>query len=140
MKLLKNRHPKRFLKFAIIGGLNFFVDIIILNSLSYLTGFNKGIFAAVFSAISFFIANINSYFLNRKWTFKSSCGDLGYKSFLMISLVGVSANIIIIYLLTSFVQQEYFSDIVWLNVSKFVAVAFVAVFNYFGYKKYVFNE
>ncbi|MBW6440909.1 GtrA family protein [Patescibacteria group bacterium] len=139
MKLFENRHPKRFIKFAIIGGINFFLDITILNSLSYVTGFNKGFLAAIFSAVSFLIANINSYFLNRKWTFKSSSNDLGYKSFLTISLFGVIANVIIVFSLTSFVKQNYFSDIIWLNISKFVAVAFVAVFNYFGYKKYVFK-
>ncbi|MCK5332292.1 GtrA family protein [Candidatus Parcubacteria bacterium] len=140
MKLLKNRHPKRFLKFSIIGVVNFFVDLVILNLLSYVTGFNKGFYASVFSALSFFIANINSYFLNRRWTFKSNNKDSGYKAFLAISLFGVLVNIFVVFILTTFVQQNYFSDIIWLNISKFVTVFFISVINYFGYKKYVFNR
>ena len=112
MKLLKNRHPKRFLKFSIIGVVNFFVDLVILNLLSYVTGFNKGFYASVFSALSFFIANINSYFLNRRWTFKSNNKDSGYKAFLAISLFGVLVNIFVVFILTTFgMEKAYFRGI-----------------------------
>ena len=140
MKFLKNRHPKRFAKFSIIGSLNFLVDIAVLNILSYITGFNKGIFAAIFSAISFLIANVNSYYLNRKWTFRNNEKKSRYKVFLAISVMGIVANMLIVYNFTTYISQPYFSDIMWLNVSKIIATGFVMFFNYYGYKKYVFNE
>ena len=140
MEFLKNCHPKRFAKFSIIGGLNFLVDIIILNSLSYITGFNKGVFAAVFSVISFLIANVNSYYLNKKWTFKSNSKKSKYKVFLTASVIGVFINVIVIYGFTMYISQPYFSDIVWLNISKIIATSLVVFFNYYSYKKYVFNE
>ncbi|MCK5476096.1 MAG: GtrA family protein [Candidatus Pacebacteria bacterium] len=140
MKLLKNRHPKRFAKFSIVGSLNFLVDIIILNSLSYITGFNKGFFAAVFSAISFLVANINSYYLNRKWTFRDNEKESRYKVFLAISIVGIVINILIVYSFTTYVSQSYFSDIIWLNISKMIATSLVIFFNYYSYKRYVFNR
>ena len=140
MKFLKNRHPKRFAKFSIIGSLNFLVDIAVLNILSYITGFNKGIFAAIFSAISFLIANVSSYYLNRKWTFRNNEKKSRYKVFLAISVMGIVANMLIVYNFTTYISQPYFSDIMWLNVSKIIATGFVMFFNYYGYKKYVFNE
>ena len=140
MKLLKNRHPKRFAKFSIVGSLNFLLDIVILNSLSYITGFNKGFFAAVFSAISFLVANINSYYLNRKWTFGDNEKKSRYKVFLAISIVGIIINILIVYSFTTYVSQSYFSDIIWLNISKMIATSLVIFFNYYNYKKYVFNR
>lgn len=140
MKFLKNRHPKRFAKFSIIGSLNFLVDIAVLNILSYITGFNKGIFAAIFSAVSFLIANVNSYYLNRKWTFRNNEKKSRYKVFLAISVMGIVANMLIVYNFTTYISQPYFSDIMWLNVSKIIATGFVMFFNYYGYKKYVFNE
>ncbi len=140
MNFLKNRHPKRFAKFSIIGSLNFLVDIAVLNILSYVTGFNKGIFAAIFSAVSFLIANVNSYYLNRKWTFRNNEKKSRYKVFLAISVMGIVANMLIVYNFTTYISQPYFSDIMWLNVSKIIATGFVMFFNYYGYKKYVFNE
>ncbi|MEA2098286.1 MAG: GtrA family protein [Patescibacteria group bacterium] len=138
MKVLKNCHPKRFAKFSIVGSLNFLVDIIVLNSLSYITGFNKGVFAAIFSAISFLVANINSYYLNRKWTFGDNEKQSKYKIFLLISVIGVTINMLIIYSFTA-INQPYFSDIIWLNISKITATLLIIFFNYYGYKKYVFN-
>jgi len=140
MKFFRNRHPKRFAKFSIVGSLNFLVDIAVLNILSYITGFNKGIFAAIFSAVSFLIANVNSYYLNRKWTFRNNEKKSRYKVFLAISVMGIVANMLIVYNFTTYISQPYFSDIMWLNVSKIIATGFVMFFNYYGYKKYVFNE
>ena len=137
---LKNRHPKRFIKFSVVGVVNFLIDFSILNLLSFVTGINQGIVAALFSAVSFLIANLNSYFLNRKWTFKATNKNSNYKTFLAISALGVAVNILIIYIFTTFVSQPYFSDIIWLNISKMVATGFVMFFNYFGYKKFVFKN
>ena len=139
MKFLKNCHPKRFAKFSIVGSLNFLVDIIILNLLSYVTGINRGIFAAVFSAISFLVANVNSYYLNKKWTFRDNEKKSRYKVFLLISVIGIVINMFIVYNFTT-ISQPYFSDIVWLNISKIVATLLVMFFNYYSYKRYVFNR
>ncbi|MCK4800191.1 GtrA family protein [Candidatus Parcubacteria bacterium] len=140
MKFLENCYPKRFAKFSIVGSLNFLVDVIILNLLSYVTGINRGIFAAVFSAISFLVANVNSYYLNKKWTFRDNEKKSRYKVFLAISIVGVSINMLIVYSFTIYVSQFYFSDIVWLNISKIIATSLVIFFNYYSYKRYVFNR
>lgn len=139
MEFLKNRHPKRFAKFSIIGSFNFLVDITVLNLLSHITGFNKGIFAAVFSAISFIIANISSYHLNKRWTFKNNSENSRYKIFLTISMVGVLVNMVVIYSFTTYINHSYFSDVAWLNISKIIATSLVVFFNYYSYKKYVFN-
>jgi len=138
MNFLKNRHPKRLAKFVVVGSINLLIDFSILNILSFITNTNKGIFAALFSVISFLIANINSYHLNKNWTFISNKGDSCYKIFLTISVTGVLANVFIVYTLTS-INQNYFSDIIWLNISKMTASVFAAMFNYLGYKKYTFK-
>ena len=139
MEFLKNRHPKRFAKFSIVGSFNFLVDIIVLNILSYITGFNKGVFAAIFSAISFLLANVNSYYLNKKWTFKSNSKNSKYKMFLAVSIMGIFVNAVVVYNFTTYINQTYFSDIVWLNISKIIATLLVVFFNYYSYKKYVFS-
>ncbi|NOQ67834.1 hypothetical protein GQ568_00140 [Patescibacteria group bacterium] len=140
MEFLKNRHPKRFAKFSVVGSFNFLVDIIVLNILSYITGFNKGVFAAIFSAISFIAANISSYQMNKRWTFKNNSENSRYKIFLIISMVGVFINMAVVYNFTTYIDQSYFSDIMWLNISKIIATLLVVFFNYYSYKKYVFNK
>ena len=137
---LKNRHPKRFLKFSAVGAVNFLIDFSVLNLLSFATGINKGIFAAFFSAVSFSVANLNSYFWNKKWTFKKDSKNSNYKTFFAVSVLGIAVNIFIIYVFTAFISQPYFSDFVWLNISKLTATGFVMFFNYFGYKKFVFKN
>lgn len=140
MQFIKNRHPKRFIKFSIVGFVNFLIDFSVLNILSFSTGINKGFFAAIFSAAAFLVANINSYHLNKRWTFKSASKNSSYRLFLAVSIFGVAINIFIVYILTAFVSQTCFSDIIWLNISKLIATGFVAFFNYFGYKKYAFES
>jgi len=149
LNFLKDCHPKRFLKFSAVGVVNFLIDLSILNLLSFATGINRGIFAAFFSAVSFLIANLNSsflianlnsYFWNKKWTFKKDGGNSSYKPFLAISILGVAVNVFVIYVLTTFISQPYFSDLVWLNVSKLAATGLVMFFNYFGYKNFVFKD
>ena len=139
MKLFKNRHPKRFAKFSIIGSFNFLVDITILNALSFVTGFNKGVFAAIFSAISFVVANISSYYLNKRWTFRDNSKNSRYRVFLAVSIIGIVINVLIVYNFTTHISQPYFSDVIWMNISKIIATGFVMFFNYYSYKKYVFE-
>lgn len=66
---------KRFLvffqaaKFSLVGALNTFVDLGVLNLLIFVTGISAGVFYSVFKGISFIIAVINSYFWNKFWVF-----------------------------------------------------------------------
>ncbi len=136
--MIRKFNYKRFIKYAVVGSASFFADIVILNALSLLTGHNKGFFAAGFSTVSFLFANVNSYFLNKKWTFKENNQNAKYKTFLKISAIGVAVNISIVYFLTIHISQNFVSDLVWLNICKIIATMLVAIFNYIGYKKFVF--
>lgn len=136
--MIRKFNYKRFIKYGIVGSASFFIDIVILNVLSLLAGYNKGFFAAGLSAVSFLAANVNSYFFNKKWTFKENNLNAKYKTFLKISAVGVAINISIIYFLTAHISQNFVSDLAWLNISKIIATLLVAIFNYVGYKKFVF--
>ena len=123
-----------------MGSISFFIDFFILNLLSLTSGISKGFFVAIFSAISFLVANLNSYRLNKKWTFDYSDKNSNYRTFLVISVLGALINAFVVYSFTVFINQNYFSDIIWLNISKMIAVGTVMFFNYFGYKKFVFKN
>ncbi len=131
---------KRLAKFFSVGFASFVIDFSILNILSITLNINRGIGAAFFSAVSFLFANLNSYYFNKRWTFKENNLNAKYKTFLKISIIGTVLNMTIIYFMTSFMDQNIFSGIVWLNISKISATILVASFNYMSYKKFVFNR
>lgn len=140
MLFIGKRNWKRVAKFLSVGFISFFIDFSILNALSMASNINKGAGAAFFSAISFLFANLNSYYFNKRWTFKENNSNAKYRTFLKISIIGAMANMAIIYVMTSFIHQSLFSGIVWLNISKFSATILVSSFNYISYKRFVFNS
>jgi len=80
----------QFSKFAIVGCTNTALDFIVYFSLTRLFTFwhEQKILA---TTIAFVIANINSYILNKFWTFqnKEKKYHIQYSKFLIISLVGL---------------------------------------------------
>ncbi len=63
-------------KFAVVGVINTVIDVAILNFLVLIIGFRAqiqilGIYFLVANFISVTIAMINSYFMNKYWTFQS---------------------------------------------------------------------
>lgn len=62
----------QFAKFGAVGSLNSFIDLGVLNLLTWLISANPSQFLfAVFKLTSFLSATTNSYFWNRSWTFES---------------------------------------------------------------------
>ena len=83
-------------RFALVGALNTFIDLGILNLLIFLSGAASGFLFMVFKGISFLVAVINSYYWNKYWTFggannKSGTGEF-YK-FLVIVSIGLGINV-----------------------------------------------
>ena len=68
---------KRFLvflqagKFLLVGALNTFIDLGVLNMLIWISGIAAGAWYIVFKSISFLVATVNSYFWNKHWTFEA---------------------------------------------------------------------
>lgn len=59
-------------KFLLVGALNTFLDLAVLNFLMWVFGIYAGVFFAVFKGTSFLAAATNSYFWNKLWTFGGS--------------------------------------------------------------------
>ena len=56
-------------KFMLVGTLNTFIDLWVLNFLMVFSGITSGWYFSLFKAISFSSAATNSYFWNKFWTF-----------------------------------------------------------------------
>lgn len=135
-------------KFVLVGGLNFLIDLGILNLLIFLTGIAAGWLYSLFKGISFIVAVINSYFLNKFWTFRrgtagQSAGKIGkeFLSFLIVSLIGIGLNNLIASLIVNWLGPQWgLSEELWANIGA-VTAAFLAMFwNFIGYKFIVFKK
>jgi len=149
------------IRFVITGVINTLLDIVVLNLLSLATGVTQGPLLIVLNIVSFSVAVINSYFLNKHWTFKDQDRSNEPKKltqFLVVSVIGAGINSGILYFITTIVPRptetlNYVSGILpvigdflsnpevfWLNIAKVFAIGASMVWNFLGYKFFVFKK
>ena len=147
MSLLSKKN-KSFLqigKFALVGGINFLLDLGVLNLFIFLTSIASGPFYSVFKGASFVVAVINSYLLNKFWTFSDQRQNKKvtkeFLSFIVVSLIGLFINNIVASFLVNYIgPQAGLSENLWAIIGAIVA-AFVGMFwNFVGYKFVVFRK
>lgn len=130
-------------KFVVIGFLNTGVDFLIFNLLVYFTGTYKGGLVFILNIISFSIAVINSYFLNKYFTFKSketNNATAEFSSFIIVSVFGALINSGIVFLITQYEVPFGLSPQLWANFAKLTATFFSLFWNFLGYKFFVFKK
>jgi len=132
----------QFAKFVEIGILNTLIDIGVLNLLSLLTGISGGWKIIPLNAISFLLAATNSYFWNKIWTFNIGKKMVAkeFSLFLIVSLIGLVINSTIVFLGTTFIKQIKISAGALMNLVKILATLIVMIWNFFGYKIFVFKK
>lgn len=139
------RTIKQFSKFIIVGGINTGIDVVILRILVGVTGITGGIGIVVLNAVSFSVAVVNSYFMNKLWTFEdktqSEKEPFKFSQFFAVSLIGISINSGVVYVITTFTQPMFgLSAENWVVVAKLLATGFSLVWNFVGYKLFVFKK
>jgi putative flippase GtrA len=133
----------QFIKFSIVGGLNFLIDLGVLNFLIYLSGISAGIFYSAFKGTSFAVAVINSYFWNKYWTFESSGSPktAEFFTFLAVNLIGFAINVTTASLVVNFIgAPPGFSGSLWANVGAAIAAIVSLFWNFIGMKYWVFRK
>jgi putative flippase GtrA len=134
----------QLLRFAVVGVLNTGIDFAILNILSYFTHITSGTGIIPLKGVAFLAANINSYLINKKWTFKDNTSGEGAKKFstyLAVSVVGALINLGAVYLITTYVPPVFgLNKSLWLNAANLVATGLSLIWNFVGYKLIVFRN
>jgi len=133
----------QFIKFLCVGLINTGVDFGVLNLLMFLFGITRGIGYSLFKAISFIIAVINSYFLNKRWTFKKGrkIEKKEFTKFIAVSLIAFGINVGTASVLVSFIGPiGNIPSYLWANISALAATVFTTLINFFGYKYFVFKD
>ena len=131
---------KRFSKFGIVGILNTIIDIAIFNIFVFI-----GLHPGISNIISTFVAMINSYIFNKKWTFKEREGhSIKKEIFLFFSLtsLGILINTLLV---TGFYELILLIDLsinqqIIANIAKILAGCLTLIYNFFVYNKIVFKN
>lgn len=139
------RIMKQFSKFIIVGGVNTGIDVVILRVLVGITGITSGVGIILLNAVSFSVAVVNSYFMNKFWTFEDKTRTdkepFKFSQFFAVSLIGISINSGVVYIITTFTQPALnFSAANWVIVAKILATGFSLAWNFVGYKLFVFKK
>jgi putative flippase GtrA len=132
----------QFAKFLEVGVLNTFLDIGTLNILSSFTKIFSGPKIIFLNSLSFLLAVTNSYFWNKFWTFEKELGikTQEFSLFLIVSFIGLTLNSAIVYVGTTFLTLSSISVGASMNVIKILATFFSMVWNFLGYKIFVFKK
>jgi len=130
-------------KFILVGALNTFVDLGVLNAFILATGIASGGGYLLFKTVAFGIAILNSYVWNKYWTFESSTKKAGNEAmqFGMVSLGGFLLNVLSAHIVVNVIGPQWgLGEGIWGNIGALVAVVVSLFWNFFGYKAWVFNK
>lgn len=146
-------------KFGVIGVLNTLVDLGVLAAVAawaatryaivsddtlFMIGASVVTYYTLYKAISFVVANINSYFWNKYWTFAATISQktkAEYIQFFIVSIVGFVINIVVSSIVFAIVAK-----IPSLTLGQAGSVGALAgtliglVWNFIGYKFIVFKK
>lgn len=136
----KKRWVGQVLRFVLVGGLNTLVDLLILNMLLLMFPTNSTRMILIFSAIAYSLGAINSFLLNKYWTF----GDRQRTTwrevarFIATTLIGIEWSTIILWLASNALHPILINPTIWANASKVVAISGTVLINYLGMSLWVF--
>lgn len=137
-----------FAKFGAVGAANFSIDIGVYNILLSLTEKESALLVDVFAVISFCFAVTNSYFWNKYWSFSKN----GQKSskrefhlFIVVSVIGALLSTGIVHLLVNIIGTPSWvpsedPGMLWKSIAKVFGTIIVLVWNFVGYRFFVFNR
>ena len=130
---------QQIIKFVIVGVSNTLVDLAVLNTLIFLTGIASGGAFSLFKATSFLVAVTNSYFWNRRWTFRSD--KQVFIQFFVVSTIGLLLNVgTASFVVNMLGPQLGLSEKIWANVGAVGGTLVVMTWNFLGYKFIVFKR
>lgn len=133
----------QFGRFVITGVLNTAIDFVILYLLIRLTGRANGTPYSLFKGISFACATVNSYLLNKFWTFgagrnNGDAGELG--RFVAVALVSLLVNITAASIVVALGPVDGLSAATWALVGAVVGSGTALLFSFFGFRLLVFRK
>ncbi len=133
----------QFAKFGAVGAFNTFLDWSILNVLMHAFSVSDGVLFSVFKGISFVCAAISAYFWNKYWTFgaKKQSDTQEVLTFALVSGTGFLLNVGIASAIVMVAPHTHIITPAQLaNIAAAAATVISLVWNFVGYKLFVFKK
>ena len=132
-------------RFILVGIINTFVDLGVLNLLIQVTHTGeKGLHFMLIKTTSFMVAVMNSYYLNRSWTFRDKGRQKSFmragSQFLVVSLIGAVVNVGTASYIATYVPPPSGVEKLWPSAAALVGTACSFIWNFIGYKYIVFTS
>ncbi len=137
--LIKNKKAiLQFGKFLVVGAINFLVDFGIFKLLTVVFG----MLTVPANVISYTAGVLNSFLLNRYWTFKiqHKFASVHFVKFVFVNLVSLGVNILAVWVLIDLYQFNDGLFGVQNLYAKLIATVFSFTVNFAGNKLLVFRE
>ena len=134
----------QFAKFVLVGALNTFIDLGVLNLLMFIFSISAGWLYSLIKAVSFTCSVIHSYFWNKFWTYEQK--ETGVKGkefgkFFLVAGTGFFLNVSIASFVVNILGPQFgLSAEIWANVGAIIATICVFMWNFLGYKFIVFKK
>lgn len=133
----KRKEAKRFVKFATVGAAGAVTDFAILNLLIQVANFAEW----QANGVSFTVAVIQNFFLNRRWTFPESQNRHAGKQlgqFALVSVIGLAINMAVFLTIhhtfeaqwIALVGDQHLGFTISYNVAKLFAIGVVLFWNF----------
>ena len=130
----------QFGKFVAIGFTNAAVDFGVLNLLLAFSSIGN---FALFKTISFLVALVNSYLLNKHWAFeagKTNGGGTEFIKFASVATVSILINVGVASYIVKYISPLFgFSAAIWANMAAIMGSAAALVISFLGFKLLVFK-
>lgn len=133
---------KQLLRFGLVGSLDTLIDLAVLNCLLWVWPTHKNSILLLDNSIAFSIGAINSFLLNKYWTFQRG----GFPDaceiarFALTTLAALACNDALLWLISGLLHPVFLSAALWANVSKLGAIAGTGLLSYLGMRLWVFVQ
>lgn len=131
-------------KFMLVGGLNFLLDLGVLNLLIVIFGVSQGLPAAIFKATAFGVAVTFSFFMNKFWTFgaRSTAEALQeFVEFFVVALIGLGINLGTFSFVNDYIGvRAGLPPATWANIAALSAAVIGTAWNFIAIKFFVFKK
>ncbi len=128
----------------LVGILNTFIDLGVLNLLMWLFSATSGWQYVVFKGVSFSCAVVNSYFWNKFWAFEKKETKASIKEFapfFTIAVGGLAIHLTVAPFVVNVIGPQFgITAKIWANIGGIAAAFAGFLWNFFGYKLIVFRK
>lgn len=130
----------QFIRFVLVGCANTAIDVITLNALLWVLPASNATLIVLANSIAYTTGAINSFLLNRYWTFQRAGRPAIYEArrFAVVTLGGIACNDALLALLTGIAHPGALNLTLWINIVKVISIGGTVLISYLLMRLWVF--